>query len=61
MLAMLFAQLLPSLNQKRQVMKNFTNRLLNDELTIKDAIISFFAVMTTSVLVIQLVETSLRS
>jgi hypothetical protein len=58
---LLFAYLLSSVKQKKTIMKNFTNRVLNDELTIKDAVISFFAMMTTSVLVIQLVETGLRS
>lgn len=40
-------------------MKNFTTRLLNNELTSKDVIISFLGIISTTMLVIQLVNVSL--
>lgn len=40
-------------------MKNFTTRLLNNELTSKDVVISFLGIISTTILVIQLVDVSL--
>lgn len=40
-------------------MKNFTTRLLNNEMTSKDVIISFLSIISTTMLVIQLVNVSL--
>jgi hypothetical protein len=37
-------------------MKSFTTRLLNNELTSKDVVISFLGIIATTILVIQLVE-----
>ena len=41
-------------------MKSFTSRLLNNELTAKDVIISFLGIISTTLLVIQLVDISLN-
>ena len=40
-------------------MKTFTSRLVNNELTSKDVVLFFLAVVSTTILVIQLVEVSL--
>ena len=40
-------------------MKNFTTRLMNNEMTSKDVIISFLSIISTTMLVIQLVNVSL--
>ena len=40
-------------------MKNFTTRLMNNEMTSKDVIISFLGIISTTMLVIQLVNVSL--
>ncbi len=40
-------------------MKSFTSRLLNNEMTSKDVVISFLGIISTTLLVIQLVDISL--
>ena len=40
-------------------MKSFTSRLINNEMTSKDVIISFFGIITTTILVIELVDISI--
>ena len=40
-------------------MKSFTSRLLKNELTSKDVIISFLGIISTTILVIQLVDVSI--
>jgi hypothetical protein len=40
-------------------MKSFTSRLLNNELTSKDVVISFLGIISSAILMIQLVDISL--
>ena len=42
-------------------MKSFASRLLNNELTSTDVIVSFLSIISTTLLVIQLVDISILS